>query len=160
VQERVLIVLTDGNDTNSKVPPVRAAEIARDQKVTIYTVAVGDPTAAGEEKLDEETLKTVATSTGGRYYHANDRAALADIYTQLDALPTRPVQTLSYRPRLELFHWPLAAGLLLSLAYHAAWAVRNAWPRPPATSPPASAVTASVFAIVPSLEQLHLLRPS
>jgi Ca-activated chloride channel family protein len=65
VQERVRIVLTDGNDTNNKVPPARAAEIARDRQVTIYTVAVGDPPAAGEEKLDEETLKTVATTTGG-----------------------------------------------------------------------------------------------
>ena len=85
---------------------MRAAEIARDKKITIYTVAVGDPTAAGEEKLDEETLKTVAATTGGQYYHANDRVALAGIYTQLDALPTRPVQTLSHRPRLDLF--PLA----------------------------------------------------
>jgi Mg-chelatase subunit ChlD len=158
VQERVLIVLTDGNDTNSKVPPVRAAEIARNKKITIYTVAVGDPAAAGEEKLDEETLKTVATSTGGRYYHANDRTALADIYTQLDALPTRPVQTLSYRPRLDLFHWPLAAGLLLSLAYHGVWAVRNVWLRPRTASTPAPAVTASVLAVVPGLEQLHFLR--
>jgi Mg-chelatase subunit ChlD len=159
VQDRVLIVLTDGNDTNSKVPPVRAAEIARDQKITIYTVAVGDPAAAGEEKLDEEALKTVAATTGGRYYHANDRAALAGIYTQLDALPTRPVQTLSHRPRLDLFHWPLAAGLLLSLVYHCVWAVRYAWARRRTARLPGPAVTASVFAVVPSLEPFHFLRP-
>jgi Ca-activated chloride channel homolog len=159
VQDRVLIVLTDGNDTNSKVPPVRAAEIARAQKITIYTVAVGDPTAAGEEKLDEETLKTVATTTDGRYYHASDRAALADIYTQLDALPTRPVQTLSHRPRRDLFHWPLAIGLLLSLAYHVAWTVRHAWSRPPSVSPSAPAVTASISALWLDLQQLHFLRP-
>jgi Ca-activated chloride channel family protein len=113
-------VLTDGNDTDSKVSPDRAAQIARDQKITIYPVAVGDPTTAGEEKLDEETLKTVAATTGGRYYHASDRAALADIYRQLDALPTHPVQTISHRPRRDLFHWPFAAGLVLSLAYHLA----------------------------------------
>jgi Mg-chelatase subunit ChlD len=159
VQDRVLIVLTDGNDTNSKVPPARAAEIAHDKTITIYTVAVGDPTAAGEEKLDDETLKTVAATTGGRYYHASDRAALADIYTQLDALPTRPVQTLSYRPRLDLFYWPLAAGLLLSLVYHSAWAVRSAWSRPPIVSTPGPIVTASVLAVVPNLGQLHFLRP-
>jgi Ca-activated chloride channel family protein len=159
VQDRVLSVLTDGNDTNSKVPPVRAAEIAHDQKITIYTVAVGDPTAAGEEKLDAETLKTVATTTGGRYSHASDRAALADIYTQLDALPTRPVQTLSHRPRRDLFYWPLALGLALSLAYHAAWIVRHAWSRPASVSPPAPVVTASVFAIWLDVQQLHFLRP-
>jgi Mg-chelatase subunit ChlD len=157
LQERVLIVLTDGNDTDSKVPPARAAAIARDQKITIYPVAVGDPTAAGEEKLDEETLKTVATTTGGQYYHASDRAALADIYTRLDALPTRPVQTISHRPRRDLFHWPVGAGLVLSLAYHLAWALRHAWSRPP--SVPAPAVTVSVFAAATGLGQLHFLRP-
>ena len=46
--ERVLIALTDGNDTSSKVPPVKAAEIAKDKGIVIYTVAVGDPRAAGD----------------------------------------------------------------------------------------------------------------
>src|SRR5262245_33865955 len=54
--ERVLIALTDGNDTGSQVPPTKAAEIARDKQITIHTVTVGDPAAAGEEKLDAETL--------------------------------------------------------------------------------------------------------
>jgi Ca-activated chloride channel homolog len=101
----VLIALTDGNDIGSQVPPILAAEIARDKKITIHTVAVGDPTAAGEEKLDDETLKAVAATAGGRYAHANDQAALADIYAQLDGLRTREVQTVSHRPRRELFHW-------------------------------------------------------
>src|SRR4029450_9534507 len=122
---RGLIVLTDGNDTGSQVPPIRAAEVARDQKITIHTVAVGDQTAAGEEKLDEETLKTVAATTGGQYAHANDQAALADIYSQLDASRTREVPTVSHRPRHELFHCPLGVGVLLSLVYHLAWAVRT-----------------------------------
>jgi hypothetical protein len=39
---------SNGNDTGSQVLPIRAAEIARDKKITIHTVAVGDPTAAGE----------------------------------------------------------------------------------------------------------------
>jgi Mg-chelatase subunit ChlD len=158
IQERVLIVLTDGNDTDSKVPPARAAEIARDQKITIYTVAVGDPSAAGEEKLDEETLKTVATTTGGHYYHASDRAALADIYTQLDALPTRPVQTISHRPRRDLFYWPVSVGLLLSFAYHLAWTWRYAWSRQPAAAP-VPPITTSIFAAATGLGQLHFLRP-
>ena len=75
VNERVLIALTDGNDTGSMVPPVRAAEIASDNGVTIYTIAMGDPAAAGEQALDEETLQAVADKTGGGYFHADDRAA-------------------------------------------------------------------------------------
>jgi Mg-chelatase subunit ChlD len=159
-RDRVLIALTDGNDTGSQVPPTKAAEIARDKQITIHTIAVGDPTAAGEEKLDEETLKAVATTTGGRYSHANDRAALAEIYTQLDALRTREVQTVSHRPRRELFSWPLGVGMLLSLFYHLAWAVRTGLRRKPAS--PATAAPVGLAAMLPvtaGLSQFHFLRP-
>jgi Ca-activated chloride channel family protein len=119
VQERVLILLTDGNDTGSLVPPVRAAEIARDKEIVIHAVAVGDPGAAGEEKLDTEVLESIARTTGGRYFFAADRQELEQIYTQLDQLNPRKVETLSYRPQRDLFHWPLGAGLGLSLTYYA-----------------------------------------
>jgi Ca-activated chloride channel homolog len=116
VPERVLIALTDGNDTGSLVPPRKAAEIARDRGITVHTIAVGDPRAAGEDKLDEVTLKHVAETTGGTYAHAGDTAALEAIYRRLDALSTRQAPTLTHRPRRELFQWPLAAGFLASLA--------------------------------------------
>jgi len=114
VPEKVLIVLTDGNDTGSLVPPQKAAEVARDKKIVIHTVAVGDPKAAGEDKLDEVTLKRVCETTGGTYSHAGNRAELAAIYTRLDALPTQEAQTITHRPRRDLFHWPLAVGFAFS----------------------------------------------
>lgn len=115
VPEKVLIILTDGNDTASLVSPDKAAEIAHDQKITIYTVAVGDPKAAGEDKLDEVMLRRVADSTGGSYSHANDRNELEAIYQRLDQLPTQPAKTQTHRPRRELFYWPLAVGFMISL---------------------------------------------
>lgn len=125
VKERILILLTDGNDTGSRVTPVEAARIAADNGVTIYTVAIGDPSAAGEEKLDEETLKAVATSTGGRYFFAADREQLNTIYTELDRIETRKIETVSYRPRRDLFHWPLAVMLFVCAAYHLPIALRR-----------------------------------
>ena len=117
VDERVLIVLTDGNDTGSLVPPERAAEIARDNDVVIYTIAIGDPTSVGEQALDEKTLEKIASITGGSYFHANDRGELEAIYTQLDEINPRQVETQSYRPLTDLYYWPLAAGMLLTLFY-------------------------------------------
>jgi Ca-activated chloride channel family protein len=114
VRDKVLIALTDGNDTGSQVPPEKAAAVAKDKGVTIHTVAVGDPKAAGEDKLDEEALKRVASVTGGTYSHAGSRAELEAVYRRLDDLPTRPAETITHRPRRDLFHWPLAAGLALS----------------------------------------------
>ena len=117
VDERVLIVLTDGNDTGSLIPPERAAGIARDNDVVVHTIAIGDPAAVGEQALDEKTLENIATTTGGGYFHANDRQELEEIYAHLDEINPRQVETQSYRPLTELYIWPLAAGMLLSLLY-------------------------------------------
>lgn len=118
VKERVLIALTDGNDTASKVPPAKAAEIARDQGITIHTVAVGDPKAAGEEALDVDTLKAVATTTGGLYSFAADQKQLSAIYRQLDELHPRQAQTITHRPRRDVYYWPLAIGFVVTLLQH------------------------------------------
>jgi len=115
VDERVLVVLTDGNDTGSLLPPARAAGIAADAGVTIHAVAMGDPEAAGEQALDEDTLREIARVTGGGYYRANDRAELEAVYAALDGLNPRKVESRSYRPVREVFHWPLAFAMLASL---------------------------------------------
>ena len=126
VPERMMIVLTDGNDTGSQVPPVRAAEIARDRDVVIHTIGVGDPTSAGEEEaLDEAVLKDVARITNGRYFHANDREELEQIYAKLDELAPRKVETISHQPRRDLFYLPLGAALLLTLVFHAVAALAS-----------------------------------
>ncbi len=118
VEERIMILLTDGNDTGSLIPPNRAAEIARDKDVVLYTIGVGDPSAAGEGPLDETVLKRMAEITGGQYFHAADRIELEHIYTELDKLTPKKVETISHRPKQELFYWPLGTALLITLLYH------------------------------------------
>lgn len=125
VDERVLIALTDGNDTTSQVPPQKAARIAGDKGIVIHTVAVGDPQAAGEDALDETTLRRVATTTGGLYSHASDRDELENVYDQLDAMETRKADTISHRPRRDIYWWPLAAALSLSMLFFVAKLLRR-----------------------------------
>ncbi len=129
MKERVLIVLTDGNDTASQIPPAKAAEIAKGKGIVIHTVSVGDPRAAGEQALDVPTLQAVAKETGGIYSAASDRKQLEDIYRHLDALEARKAATLSRRPKRDVHHWPLAAGFVVGFLYHAvllAWRPRRA----------------------------------
>jgi Ca-activated chloride channel family protein len=126
VEDRVIIALTDGNDTGSKVPPAEAAKIARDNEIQIHVVGVGDPASTGEEMLDEEALQAVADTTGGRYFFAQDRDQLAEIYDELDRLGTRDVEAETYRPRIDLFHWPLAAFLILVLVLNLGLLIRHA----------------------------------
>lgn len=112
---KTIIALTDGNDTKSQVPPTDAARVAAQRDITIYTVAIGDPTTAGEDKLDEQTLKDIATTAHGSYFFAADRKQLEGIYDELDRIETREVKTVSHRPRRELFYLFLLASLFLSL---------------------------------------------
>ena len=80
--EQVLILLTDGNDTGSKVPPIDAAKVAREYGITIYTIAIGDPATVGEEALDMETIGRVAEITGGQVFQALDQAITISLTDQ------------------------------------------------------------------------------
>lgn len=115
LDEKVLILLTDGNDTGSLVSPRKAAELAHDEGIVIHAIAMGDPASTGEDQFDEETLKAVSEITKGEYFRANDREELQGVYAELDRLTPRKVESLSYRPVTDLFHWPLGTGFLVSL---------------------------------------------
>lgn len=118
-QAKTIIALTDGNDTKSRVPPVEAARVASEREIHIHTVAIGDPATVGEDKLDEQALRDVAATAGGKYYFAADRQSLEGIYEELDKIETRKVKTVSHRPRRDLYYWPLAIALLVSISQHA-----------------------------------------
>ena len=124
---RVLIMLTDGNDTGSMVPPVDAAKVAASQDIRIYTIAIGDPASVGEEALDIETLQRVSELTGGQYFQAFDQGELAEAYLAIGELEPELYETISFRPRQSL-HWvPVALAMSLYLVYHsiAAWLTRR-----------------------------------
>ncbi len=118
-QEKVLILLTDGNDTASAIPPEQAADIAKNHKLVIHTVGIGDPSATGEDKVDLDALQQLSDITGGRSFHAlGNPQELADVYTTLDKLAPEKVKRETYRPQRDFFWIPLAIALLLLTAYH------------------------------------------
>jgi Ca-activated chloride channel family protein len=125
--EKVLVVLTDGNDTASKMPPDRAAEIARQQGIKVHTVGIGDLHATGEDKVDVATLQKIAATTGGRYFFGQDQKELGEIYATLDRITPANQTTLSWRPVRELFYYPLGAALALLFAYSALMFVATSW---------------------------------
>jgi Ca-activated chloride channel family protein len=117
-KQRVLILLTDGNDTGSVMPPRKAAEIAAQNNITIHVVGLGDPHATGEDKVDYNALNDIAKSTGGQVFHGENRVELEKAYATLDKITPQNFKTLSYQPKRELFMIPLAAAVLLLIGYH------------------------------------------
>jgi Ca-activated chloride channel family protein len=117
VTDRMLIVMSDGDDTGSKVPPLTAAKLAKSNDVSIFPIAIGDPKNAGEHPIDTQTLEKIAKTTGGKFYYAWNSEELVDIYTQIDKLKPKEVKEITHRPKFDLFTYPLLATLLLLLGY-------------------------------------------
>lgn len=120
MKERVLILLTDGNDTASKLPPEQAAKIAKQQGITIHTIGIGNPQAEGEQRVDLGALEHIAQTTGGRSFRGERRQGLEGIYKTLDEVTPERVKRSLYRPKRALYFYPLCAAALLLVGYHLA----------------------------------------
>ena len=119
---RVLVLLTDGADTASRIDPLRAARFAATERIVIHAVGVGtneertsgtSVTRSGSTALDESTLEAIAEATGGRYFRAHDAVGLESIYRRIDALEPIGEEVEVFRPARDLFHWPLGLSAIL-----------------------------------------------
>jgi len=118
-KQRVMILLTDGNDTGSRMPPRKAAEIAKQNGITIHVVGLGDPRVThGADKVDYAALTGIAGATGGQVFHGENQVELEKAYATLDRITPQNFKTLQYQPKRELFQYPLGAALLLLAGYH------------------------------------------
>ena len=108
VKSKVVILLTDGDNNAGDFDPVQAADLAKSMGVKIYTIGVGtrgsapvpvqDPFTGRQEiqwievNIDEDTLKKIAATTGGKYFRATDTESLAAIYREIDQLEKTKVE--------------------------------------------------------------------
>ena len=115
VEDRVLILLTDGNDTASTMTPINAAEIATRNGIQIHTIGIGDDTARGEDRVDFQALAEIASRTGGTFSNAENEQSLSNIYAAIDTATRAEISTQSWRPRTSLVFWPAGATLVLML---------------------------------------------
>ena len=124
-QGRVIILLTDGANNSGILTPLKAAEIAKDEGIKIYTIGLGaesDPNAITPDNfltmnasadLDEDTLKEMAKMTDGQYFRATDPDSLKAIYKKINELERTKQEQASVRPQKEYYPWLLALVLLL-----------------------------------------------
>lgn len=122
---RVLILLTDGANTAGEVEPVKAAELAAQEGLKIYTIGIGADemlvrSLFGTRRvnpsvdLDEKTLTAIAEKTGGRYFRARDTDELKKIYQLLDELEPVEQETRVFRPTSALYFWPLGMATMIA----------------------------------------------
>ncbi|MFT5758506.1 MAG: Ca-activated chloride channel family protein [Alteromonadaceae bacterium] len=125
---RVLLLLTDGQNTAGKITPEQALELAVAKKITIYSVGIGADIMIQKSlfgarrvnpssELDEESLQRLADQTGGHYFRARSSEDLAQIYQLLDQLEPVEQEQKQMRPLTALFYLPLAIALMLCFLY-------------------------------------------
>ncbi len=133
-QSKVLILLTDGQNNQGVLTPEKAATIAANAGLKVYTVAIGAKDAmiqtpfglrkgGQSSQIDEKALQMIAEKTSGSYFRAYNADELAKIYQKLDEF--EPVEKLAevLRPIDEVFYVPLSIALLLiaSLVIYKIW---------------------------------------
>ena len=129
-KSKVIILLTDGSNNAGDIDPATAAEIAKTFGIRVYAVGVGSygetrvpvQTPQGtrymtmDSQFDENTLKKIASTTGGAYFRATDNGSLKRIYEQIDQLEKTKMRVREYSKRTENFAPYLLAALMLLIA--------------------------------------------
>lgn len=122
-KSKVLILLTDGVNNSGNISPMTAAEIAKKNKVRIYTVGIGKngmamyPLPTGgtvmlPTEIDEKTMTDIAELTGGKYFRAKKNSELEEIYKEIDKMERTKFNVTQYSKRNELYE-PFALAALI-----------------------------------------------
>lgn len=125
---KVLLLLTDGQNTAGKITPEQALELAIAKDITIYTIGIGADVMLQQSlfgtrrvnpssELDEQSLANIAEQTNGQYFRAKDSQGMEEIYALLDTLEPVEQAQQQMRPLTALFYWPLALAALLAVVY-------------------------------------------
>lgn len=123
---RVLVLLTDGEDNASSIPPREAAKLAKKYGIRIYAIGMGKegpvpfPTNYGgygmvEVPMDEKLLQEIAEMTGGQFFRATDQRALEAIYKKIDQLEKTEAEQTLFLLREPYYQYPLGLSMLILL---------------------------------------------
>ncbi|MCH2134817.1 MAG: VWA domain-containing protein [Phycisphaerales bacterium] len=112
IKSRIIILLTDGEQTSGELEPLESARLAEEYGIKIYTIGAGNESSPlvpmpnprtgqmvlqrRDYSLDEDTLKEMAQVTGGRYFRATDLESLEDIYAAIDELERSEIHQQQY----------------------------------------------------------------
>jgi Ca-activated chloride channel family protein len=129
-KSKVVILLSDGENTAGVVEPESAADAAKEFGIKIYSIGVGSTGRvpfphvdrfgrkvfiAQDVRLDEATLKMLAEKSNGKYYNAQDTRALEQVYADIDQLEKTVSEGTTYTEYRELFQWWLVPGIAVIL---------------------------------------------
>lgn len=125
VNNKIIILLTDGENNDGKIGLPEAISLAANEGIKVYTVGVGgeqnflNSLFIKSSNLDERSLQKLAAETKGQYFRADDLQTLTHIYREIDKLEPAAFEQSFIYPRKELYYLPLLVAILIAvyLAY-------------------------------------------
>ncbi len=120
-KSKVVILLSDGDNTAGNLDPATAARLAADFGIRLYTIALGragthqSTSVSGVQTMDEGILRTIATIGSGHFFRASDVSQLRRIFADIDRLERAPVRTLVYQDVQDYYRIYLYWAIVLLL---------------------------------------------
>jgi len=111
-KNRVMILLTDGMTTAGSVPFEVALKLAKEHKVKIYTIAMGQ-----DGDFDSYSLEKIATQTDAKFFIAKNREILKEIYSKIDKLEKSKIRSSKIVYKTYYYQYPLILGILALIFY-------------------------------------------
>lgn len=130
---RILILITDGSNNSGTIGVKEAVELAKQGKVKIYTIGIGSDkmiyagfsAVPASYDLDEDTLKMIASETGGDYFRARDMNDLAAITEEINHLEPIDHESLEFHFKTEFYPYPLGLAMFICFITALSYAIKN-----------------------------------
>jgi Ca-activated chloride channel family protein len=128
-ESKIIILLSDGDNTAGNIDPLTAAEIAKAYNIKIYSIAIGKNgkvpfgkdyfgrTRYVENSLDEKNLKEIAEITSGNFYRASNENSLKKIFQEIDQLEKSEVKENKFVNTIDFYQYYLLYAILLYLSF-------------------------------------------
>jgi len=122
-KSKVMILLSDGSNNAGELDPLTSADLAAKFGIKIYTIGAGTNQDVSfipgrgyiRNEIDEETLRSIANRTNGKYFRATNVSGLQDVYNTINDLEKTEIEVKQYTRYKELFGWFLIPAMILGL---------------------------------------------
>jgi Ca-activated chloride channel family protein len=122
-QDKVIILLSDGENNSGSVSPEDATRVAQQSNIKVYTIGFGGngrqslfgSLGLNNSGIDEATLQDIAKETNGQYFRASSTRDLADVFKEIEKLEPSEEHSQDLRTIVELYWVTLLAAFMIQL---------------------------------------------
>ena len=128
-KSKVVILLSDGDNTAGNIDPITAAKLAAAYDIKTYTIAIGKEGKVPfgkdffgrprmvENTMDETTLREIAKIGNGQFFRASDNEALENVFSLIDQYEKAEIKETRYKDTTDFYRNYLMWAAVLFLGW-------------------------------------------